>query len=169
MFGEKKKLVMCQACRALVDPGDKVCPMCGNQAVPEQRISTAGESGNFVSMLIIGINILIFILMGVVGLKNGRGMDAFISSPTNAVLDDFGSVNSFLISQGEWWRVLTANFLHIGLMHILFNSYSLFYVGPRVEEIYGEQKFIFIYILTGIASMTASYFFHIDGAGASGA
>jgi rhomboid protease GluP len=169
MFGEKKKLVMCQACRALVDPAEKVCPMCGNEAVPEQRISTAGESGNFASMLIIGINILIFILMGIVGMKSGRGMDSFVSSATGAVLDDFGAFDIHLVSQGEWWRFVTANFLHIGLIHLLFNSYALYQVGPLAEEIYGEQKFIFIYIFTGIFCMIPSYYAGIGGAGASGA
>jgi rhomboid protease GluP len=169
MFGEKKKLVMCQACRALIDPAEKVCPMCGNQSVPEQRISTTGESGNFFSMLIIGINILIFILMGIVGMKNGSGMESFVSSASNAVLDDFGSFDTHLVNQGEWWRFLTANFLHIGLIHLLFNSYALYQVGPLVEQIYGEQKFIFIYIFTGIFCMIPSYYAGINGAGASGA
>lgn len=169
MFGEKKKLVMCQACRALVDPGDKVCPMCGNESVPEQRISTAGESGNFASMLIIGINILIFILMGIVGMKSGRGLESFVSSATGTVLDDFGSFDIQLVSQGEWWRFVTANFLHIGLIHLLFNSYALYQVGPLAEQIYGEQKFIFIYIFTGIFCMVPSYYANIGGAGASGA
>jgi rhomboid protease GluP len=169
MFGEKKKLVMCQACRALVDPAEKTCPMCGHESVPEPRISLAGESGRFFSMLIIGINILIFIMMGVVGMKNGRGMESFVASADGAVLVDFGSFNLFLVSQGEWWRFVTANFLHIGLMHLLFNSYALFQVGPLVEEIYGEQKFLFIYIFTGIFCLIPSYYAGIGGAGASGA
>jgi rhomboid protease GluP len=169
MFGEKKKLVMCQACRALVDPSEKVCPMCGNESVPEERISTTGESGNFFSMLIIGINILIFILMGVVGLKSGRGLESFIASASGTVLDDFGSFDIYLVNRGEWWRFVTPNFLHIGLIHLLFNSYALYQVGPLVEEIYGEQKFIFIYILTGIFCWIPSYYAGIQGAGASGA
>jgi rhomboid protease GluP len=169
MFGEKKKMVMCQACRALVDPAEKTCPMCGNESVPELRISVAGESGRFFSMLIIGINILIFIMMGVVGMKNGRGMESFVASADNAVLVDFGAFNIFLVSEGEWWRFLSANFLHIGLMHLLFNSYALFQVGPLVEEIYGEQKFLFIYIFTGIFCWIPSYYAGINGAGASGA
>jgi rhomboid protease GluP len=169
MFGQKKKLVMCQACRALVDPSEKVCPMCGNQSVPEQRVRVSGESGNFFSMLILGINVLIFILMGVVGMKSGRGMESFIASASGAVLDDFGSFDVFLVNQGQWWRFVTANFLHIGLIHLLFNSYALFQVGPLVEEIYGEQKFIFVYIFTGIFCMIPSYYAGINGAGASGA
>ncbi len=169
MFGQKKKLVMCQECRALVDPSEKVCPLCGNESVPEQRVSVSGESGNFFSMLIIGINILIFILMGVVGMKSGRGMESFIASASGAVLDDFGSFDISLVNQGEWWRFVTANFLHIGLIHLLFNSYALFQVGPLVEEIYGEQKFIFVYLFTGIFCMIPSYYAGINGAGASGA
>src|SRR5436190_14449150 len=118
MFGEKKKLVMCQNCRALVAPSEKACPMCGNESVPEQRVSIrGGESTNFFSMLILGINLLIFILMGAVGLKNGNGIESFIASATGSVLDDFGSFDVSLVNQGQWWRFVTANFLHIGLIH----------------------------------------------------
>lgn len=169
MFGEKKKMVMCQACRALVDPGESVCPMCGNEAVPEQRVSSAGESGSFFSMLIIGINVLIFIMMGVVALKNGRGIESFVASADSAVLRDFGSFAIYLVDQGQWWRFVTANFLHIGLLHLLFNSYALYQVGPLVEEIYGEHKFIFVYLFTGIFCEIPSYYAGINGAGASGA
>ncbi|MBI3651101.1 MAG: rhomboid family intramembrane serine protease [Acidobacteria bacterium] len=169
MFGQKKRLVMCQNCRALVDPAASVCPMCGNEAVPEQRVSGSGTSGNFFAMLILGINVLIFILMGAVGLKNGRGMEAFVASASGAVLVDFGSFVVVLVNEGQWWRFVTANFLHIGLIHLLFNSYALYQIGPLAENIFGEQKFIFIYVLTGIVSSIASYFFNINGAGASGA
>jgi rhomboid protease GluP len=169
MFGQKKKLVMCQACRALVDPSEKVCPMCGNQSVPEVRARVSGDSRIFFSMLILGINVLVFILMGVVGLKNGGGAESFISSASGSVLRDFGSLAPDLVRQGEWWRIVTANFLHIGLIHLLFNSYALYQIGPMAEEIYGEQKFIFIYILTGIVAFTASFIFGIPSAGASGA
>ena len=54
-------------------------------------------------------------------------------------------------------------------MHLLFNSSALYQVGPQVEELYGSQKFIFIYMLTGVTSAVASFFFNMGGAGASGA
>jgi rhomboid protease GluP len=169
MFGEKKKLVMCQNCRALVDPSESVCPMCGNEAVPERRVSVSRASGNFFSMLILGINVIIFVLMIAAGMKNGLGIDSFIRGAPSNVLIDFGSLHPFFVRQGEWWRIVTANFLHIGVIHLLFNSYALYQVGPLAEDIYGEQKFVFSYLLTGIVAFTASFILGIPSAGASGA
>jgi membrane associated rhomboid family serine protease len=168
MFEKEKKLVMCQACRALVDPADKVCPMCGNQSVPARRVGEM-TGGHFISLLVLSVNIILFILMGIVGVRNGGGAQAFFASPSGAVLYDFGGFNTALFKAGEWWRMITCNFLHIGLMHLLFNSFALIQLGPLVEEFYGSQKFVFLYLTTGIVSSLASYGFAINGAGASGA
>ena len=171
MFGDRKKLVMCQACRALVEASANPCPMCGKESVPAMRAraGAAAGSSNFISFIILTINILLFVLMAVVEVNNGRGADAFMQPPSGAVLYDFGGLYPPDVTAGQWWRLVTYNFLHIGLIHLLFNSSALYQIGPQVEELYGSQKFIFLYMLTGIASAVASYFFNIGGAGASGA
>ncbi|HSF24007.1 MAG TPA: rhomboid family intramembrane serine protease, partial [Blastocatellia bacterium] len=85
-------------------------------------------------------------------------------------LNDFGALVPSLVRDGQWWRLVTFNFLHIGLVHLMFNSSALFSIGPQVEEAFGPQKFVFIYIGTGVASGIASYLFLPAGtAGASGA
>jgi rhomboid protease GluP len=169
MFGQKKKLVMCQNCRALVDPSQKTCPMCGDESVPEIRVNVSSDSRIFFSMLILAVNVLLFVLMGAAAIKSGVPISSFIMRPPIPILIDFGSIYTPLVKQGQLWRLVTANFLHIGIIHLLFNSYALSQIGPLVEEIYGEQKFIFIYVLTGILSCVGSYYFGIGGAGASGA
>lgn len=171
MFGERKKLVMCQSCRALVEASANPCPLCGKESVPSRRVrtSTATESSSFISFIILTINILLFVLMAVVEVKSGRGAEAFVQSPSSSVLYDFGGLDIQSVAEGQWWRLVTYNFLHIGLMHLLFNSSALYQVGPQVEELYGSQKFIFIYMLTGVTSAVASFFFNLGGAGASGA
>ena len=171
MFGERKKLVMCQACRALVEASANPCPLCGKESVPSLRARTSAAVGNssFISFIILTINLVLFVLMAVVEVNNGRGADAFIQSPNGAVLYDFGGLYPPAVTAGQWWRLVTYNFLHIGLMHLLFNSSALYQIGPQVEELYGSQKFIFIYMLTGVTSAVASYFANIGGAGASGA
>ncbi|MGA9768073.1 MAG: rhomboid family intramembrane serine protease [Blastocatellia bacterium] len=162
---------MCQACRALVEASANPCPMCGKESVPplRARASAAVGSSSFISLIILSINLLLFVLMAIVEVNNGRGADAFIQSPSGAVLYDFGGLYPPAVTAGQWWRLVTYNFLHIGLMHLLFNSSALYQIGPQVEELYGSQKFIFLYMLTGVTSAVASYFFNIGGAGASGA
>lgn len=168
MFGKPKKLVMCQSCRAFVAPGEKVCPHCGLESVPVARAAAGEEASAFFSRLILAINILLFIAITAVEMKNGRGAEALTSGAASPVLVDFGSFIKSLVNQGEWWRFITPNFLHIGLMHVLFNSFALYQIGPLTEELYGSAKFIFIYLITGIVAFIASYFFNIGGAGASG-
>lgn len=161
---------MCQACRALVDPSANPCPMCGRESVPSlsARINATTGSAFFISFVILTINILLFVLMAVVEINNGKGGEAFIQSASNEVLDDFGALVPSAVAAGQWWRLVTFNFLHIGLMHLFFNSTALYQIGPQVEELYGSQKFILIYLVTGVFSAYASYIFNIAGAGASG-
>jgi membrane associated rhomboid family serine protease len=172
MFSSRKKLVMCQVCRGLIEASAKTCPLCGRQSVPPVRISTASVtgSGNFFSLVILTINIVLFVLMSIVEVRNGGSGEAFVKSASGGVLNDFGALVPSLASAGQWWRLVTFNFLHIGLMHLMFNSSALFSIGPQVEGIFGSQKFVFAYVATGIGSGVASWMFlPVGTAGASGA
>src|ERR1041384_636611 len=172
MFGDRKKLVMCQVCRGLIEASSKTCPLCGRESVPPALISfdKLSESHNFFSLVILTINIALFVLMSIVEVRNGGGGEAFIKSASNGVLNDFGALVPSLIREGQWWRLVTFNFLHIGLMHLMFNSSALYSIGPQVEGIFGSQKFVFAYVGTGTASAFASYLFlPNNSAGASGA
>ncbi|HOJ87601.1 MAG TPA: rhomboid family intramembrane serine protease [Pseudothermotoga sp.] len=82
----------------------------------------------------------------------------------------FGAQYGPLVSNGEWYRVITAIFVHGGLLHLLFNSYALFYFGNIVESIYGVEKFVFIYLLTGVVGNLATQFLYYRAisVGASG-
>ena len=60
-------------------------------------------------------------------------------------------------SRHEWWRFVTPMFLHVNLLHLLVNMYSLWIVGPYVEKLYGSAKFVLFWVLTGIAGVVASY------------
>jgi len=172
MFKDRKKLVMCQVCRGLIDSSVKTCPLCGRESVPPIRISAANvtESGNFFSLVILTINIVLFVLMSIVEVRNGGGGESFVKQASNGVLDDFGALVPALVRQGQWWRLVTFNFLHIGLMHLMFNSSALFSIGPQVEGIFGSQKFVFAYLGTGTFSAFASFLLlPQNSAGASGA
>ena len=88
-----------------------------------------------------------------------------------AVLEDFGALFGPLVAEGQYWRLFTAMFLHIGVVHLLFNSFSLFIFGRAVEQIFGLVRFLVTYILAGLAGSIASYTFNpaVLAAGASGA
>jgi len=101
-----------------------------------------------------------------VALIDGQPIDAF----TNALLI-LGAKFNPLIDGGEWWRLLTPMVLHGGLLHLLFNTYALYVLGPQVESTFGTARFLAVYLLSGLAGGVASYFWNADAlsVGASGA
>lgn len=97
-------------------------------------------------------------------------MTAAGGSTDTEVLIRFGAKVNILIAEGQAWRLLTSMFLHIGLMHLLFNSYALFVFGVEVERLYGSPRFLAIYLLAGLWGALASFAFGSAlSAGASGA
>lgn len=112
------------------------------------------------TLIFLGINVAIFLLM------------TFAGGTTNeATLLAFGVKSNAEMSQGEIWRFVTPIFIHIGLLHLFFNSYALWIVGPQVEKLYGSARFVILYVLTGVAGVAGSYYYHPEtiSAGASGA
>jgi len=79
-----------------------------------------------------------------------------------------GGLVSWLVHEGQFWRLVTPMFLHIGPVHLLMNGYALFQLGPFLEELYGRSKLISIFVLSAIGSFVAMLLFGYSGAGASG-
>ncbi|MBM3464421.1 MAG: rhomboid family intramembrane serine protease [Armatimonadetes bacterium] len=89
------------------------------------------------------------------------------------VLIRFGAGESLLVREGEWWRLWGATFLHIGILHILVNMYSLYAVGPTLERLLGNDPYLAMYATAGLCGSLASTWHHTGtnavSAGASGA
>jgi rhomboid protease GluP len=91
-------------------------------------------------------------------------------STNTTTLIKYGAKVNPLIYEGEWWRFITPVFLHIGFLHLAMNSLALYYLGISVEKIYGNIRFLFIYLFAGITGFIASFLFSTNlSAGASGA
>lgn len=75
-----------------------------------------------------------------------------------------------LVWGGQWWRLISATFLHGGVLHLAFNAYALFVLGPVVERLYGSRRFFWMYMVCGVVSSLASLLFTAGASvGASGA
>ena len=86
------------------------------------------------------------------------------------VLIRMGAKFTPLIAAGEYWRLFTSMFLHIGVMHLAFNGYALFIIGTELERLVGPGRFLTIYLLSGLFGSLASYALSDSlAAGASGA
>ncbi|SFD54202.1 rhomboid family peptidase. Serine peptidase. MEROPS family S54 [Lentibacillus persicus] len=110
--------------------------------------------------ILLAVNILLFFLLEMNG-----------DSTSPARLIEFGAkYNPAIIEDGEWWRIISSMFLHIGIAHILLNMLAVYYLGTAVERIYGSLRFIVIYFMAGIGGGLASFAFTTNvSAGASGA
>ena len=113
-----------------------------------------------VTWALLAANLLIWLVMEATG-----------SSQDPEVLLDFGAMYAPYIADEQYWRLLTAMFLHVGFVHLLFNSIGLLLFGGVVERLYGHVRFAGIYLLAGLAGSVASYTLNAItvGAGASGA
>jgi membrane associated rhomboid family serine protease len=75
-----------------------------------------------------------------------------------------------LVAAGEWWRLITSGFLHIGLPHLLLNMVSLWIIGRELELVFGKARFLVLYMLSMLGGSAAVYIISLNGAaGASGA
>jgi rhomboid protease GluP len=119
--------------------------------------------GYFITPLIIDLNLLIFMLM----VCSGMGFLSF----TAPELMKWGANYRPVTMHGQWWRLLTNTFLHGGLMHVLLNMYGLMFVGMLLEPRLGRNRFVIVYLLTGIIASIASIWWHVAtvSVGASGA
>ena len=129
--------------------------LCGQCAATRPRIGVAA--------VLFAINVLACIAMVVSGVSP---MD-----PTTGDLLKWGaSYGPFELST-QWWRVVTAMFVHIGLLHIVLNMYCLWNLGPLAERLFGPGRFLLLYLLSGVGGNVASVGLHptIVAAGASGA
>ncbi len=115
----------------------------------------------YVTYFLIAINILLFLAM----YYFGEG-----SEDSNTLIS-FGANYAPLVRNGEYYRLLTSAFLHIGLVHIVMNMYALFVIGSQIESFYGKWKYLIIYLGSAITGSMMSMLFSADAisAGASGA
>jgi rhomboid protease GluP len=87
-------------------------------------------------------------------------------------LDDltvWGALTKPGVMEGEWWRLVSSMFLHVGALHILFNSFALFALGTQVEQLMGSKRFLLIFFLTGIGGNVLTLLVNpVPSVGASG-
>lgn len=157
---EKRR--MCPNCRAFISIDDKVCPYCEVQlGNPIARQRSPGPIAGFIphahftTVLILLINTGLFIAMLLRSSKTTGGINMDLDGQT---LFDFGAKERRAIMLGQWWRLITAGFLHGGLIHILMNSWVLFDLGAQVEESFGTSRYLVFYFVSTVTGFLASYY-----------
>jgi rhomboid protease GluP len=140
---------MCPNCRAFVTTSDRVCPYCdvklgprpAAQRNPGEILGGLIPQARFTTVIILLINTALFV--------------ADYLNP-QAGLKAAGSSLPWPMMEGQPWRLITAGFLHAGIIHILMNSWVLFDVGAEVEQIYGTSRLILFYFVSTVTGFFAS-------------
>ena len=157
---------MCPHCRAFITDRDRICPYCNEPVGPRTVERSEGGAGllagfiphaRFNTVIILLINFGLYVATSLFAMNSGRGDAMNIDAQT---LYFFGAKYGPAIARGEWWRLVTAGFLHGGLIHILMNSWVLFDLGSQVEEVYGSSRMLVIYFVSTISGFYLSNLFH---------
>jgi rhomboid protease GluP len=111
----------------------------------------------FTTFVILLINWGLFAATVVVSMNYGA--DNALMDIDGRALVAFGAKFAPAIAAGQWWRLVTAGFLHGGLIHIFMNSWVLFSVGAQVEETYGTARYLVLYFVSTVVGFLASTYF----------
>ena len=155
--------VVCPSCGSLVGVNDAQCYTCGRRNPGmwgyAQVLKRLGNDFGFVPVVTAGCTVL-YVVSLLMSWPNvmGQGLFSFLSPDVvNLVLlGASGAVPVF--GYQRWWTVLSAGWLHGGLLHILFNMLWVRQLGPAVAELYGPAKLVVIYTVASVAGFLLSSF-----------
>jgi rhomboid protease GluP len=145
---------MCPHCRAFITTHDRVCPYCnekvGPRAVdrrhPGEVLGGLIPAAHFTTVVFLLVNFGLYIATVLYSMRAGDNSAFWNIDPQT--LFNFGAKFRPALRAGQWWRLVTAGFLHGGFLHIAMNSWVLYDVGAQVEEIYGTARFAVFYIVS---------------------
>ena len=163
---------MCPGCRAILDAGTKVCPYCGwGIEITEVRrhggiVQRAVRHFGGLPHALILANVVAAVFMALLNVQVVRKYIVDAPHPLQILLNSLLSTGGGLVRvagatvpeevlAGDAWRLLTAVFLHYGVMHLGVNMYSLLGIGSVVEDAYGSGKALALYLLAGLAGTVA--------------
>ena len=161
MLRQRTGSIVCPGCGSLVGVNDDTCYNCGRRnpglwgfAPLLRRWGQDLGFGPFV--IVASIGLYLATLVASANPLSGQGMFSFLSPDTRALVL-FGASGALPVFElGWWWTVLSAGWLHGGLLHILFNMNALRQLAPPVAELYGAGRMMIVYTAGGVLGFTAS-------------
>jgi rhomboid protease GluP len=164
MSTKEKKSILCPSCRKLISSDEPACPYCGvskpGSWLKSRFLNIFSAASIDAVKIILYINITFYgvsIFLNPSALGLSANPMTFLS-PSDKSLFLLGATGTLPIAgYGRWWTLISASFLHGGILHIFFNMAALGQLGPFVLREFGFNRFVIIYILTGIAGFFISY------------
>jgi rhomboid protease GluP len=174
MFRKTSGAILCPSCGRLTNADAPACLVCGRRnpgmwgfAGPLRALFRRRSFVDIVTVACIVLYVASLVFDPRAALQP-RGLFN-IFSPSIDALFALGAAGSVPWQLGRWWTLLTAIYLHGGLLHILFNVLWIRQLGPAVEELYGPSRLVVIFTVAGAAGFVASNLLgHAFTIGASG-
>jgi membrane associated rhomboid family serine protease len=175
---DREAHVRCTRCNRRICPDCMIeasvgfqCPECvreGNANVRKARTTFGGslsDNAGYVTKVLIGLNVAVYVLQQASASFTERfDLIGAFPPPPNVAFEG--------VADGQYYRLLTAAFMHGGLLHIAFNMYALFLFGPPLEAALGRVRFTVLYLVAAVGGSAVSYTFNAPNQpslGASGA
>ena len=133
---------------------------------PRTRFGGQIAEGAVVTKTLIGINVAAFILQYLIGFNASIERFSLLGYALNTQGEAIG------VAAGQYYRIVTATFMHGSIVHILFNMYVLYLFGPSLEQALGRARFVTLYVLSAVGGSVVSLTFsasNTPSVGASGA
>lgn len=153
----------CIACGRDVTEGTKVCAECQARLQPPTSAPARALPTREVTILLIGLNVAYYLWMVFQGVHP--------VSPHGGHVLPWGANNGGYTLTGQYWRLLTANYIHFGIVHLLVNMWCLWGLGRLTELFYSRRDYLLVYTYAGVTGSLLSVAFQpvLTSAGASGA
>lgn len=161
MFRKTTGAIICPSCGKLTNADAPVCVMCGRRrpgmwgfAGPLRATFAAWSFTDVVTVACVALYIVSLVFDPAAALRPRGPLDIFAPSPQ--ALQALGMTGAFAWEQGHWWTLLTATYLHGGVLHILFNVLWIRQLGPAVEDLYGPARLVVVFTVSGVAGFLVS-------------
>jgi rhomboid protease GluP len=174
MFRKTTGSILCPSCGRLTHASAPVCLVCGRRnpgmwgfAGPLRQVFRSWNFTNAVTLACVALYIATLVFDPAAALRPRGIFDVF--APSNRALWAFGAAGAIPWQAGHWWTILTAIYLHGGILHILFNVLWIRQLGPEVERYYGTARLVVIFTVSGVVGFVVSNAFDVPfTVGASG-
>jgi len=164
LMDKERRSILCPNCRKLISQDEPRCPYCGIANPGSRWKNNIGTRIFFgtdqLIKWIIYVNVSLYVIsLLLYSWASGVSSNPFaLLSPSNKGLIFLGATGTIPIDHlGRWWTLISANYLHGGIFHILFNMIALRQIGPLVLREYGANRMVAIYTLSGVIGFFISY------------
>jgi rhomboid protease GluP len=161
MFRKTSGAILCPSCGRLTNAEAPVCLVCGRRnpgmwgfGALLGALVRRWNFTNAVTAACVALYVISLILDPLAALRPRGVLEVF--SPSADALWTLGAAGAIPWHYGRWWTLITAIYLHGGLLHILFNVLWIRQLGPAVEEIYGPARLVVIFTISGAAGFLVS-------------